>query len=115
MRERITFVHRRGDGVDPAALELQHAQLNGPQIQAVREDRLTMALDELGPELVEVLQDYEEVHLRWSSSSPYETVEPFASRLPPGLHLTYTLVRPLSHDPSVVLPSWFLCPTCKLR
>jgi hypothetical protein len=107
MRERITFVQLGGDGVDPAALELQHAKLSGPKIEAVREDRLTMALDELQPELAEVLQDYEEVHLRWASSSPYETVEPFASRLPPGLHLTYTLVRPLSHDPSVALPSWF--------
>ncbi|CAM1502900.1 Fc.00g076760.m01.CDS01 [Cosmosporella sp. VM-42] len=90
MRERITFVHPPGGGLDPEDLEIQEAGLLGPQIETTRQDRLTIPLDELPPELSNLLRDFEAVHLRWTSPLQYETLDPFTSRISPGLHLSLT-------------------------
>lgn len=59
-------------------------------LTCIREDRLTFAVDELPKELKDVLKQTHELHIRWSSAEPYETVAPLLSRLPPGLHVFYT-------------------------
>ncbi|KAJ4391761.1 protease B nonderepressible form [Gnomoniopsis smithogilvyi] len=90
MRQRITFLHKPQDGVDPAAIKVTDSSLTGPILPAVREDRITLALDELPGELRRFLQRCHELHIRWVSSYHYDTVSPLLSRLSPGLHLFYT-------------------------
>lgn len=102
MRERITFYHPPGSSLDPDTdLENQEAGLIGPQIDAVRQDRLTLPLDELPAELLQTLQGYDAVHLKWTSPLQYETLDPFTSRISPGFHLSYTTVQGQPNDPYV--------------
>lgn len=93
MKERITFVHPPGGGVDPEDLEIQEAGLLGPQIESARQDRLTIPVDELPAELSAMLRDFEAVQVRWAGPLQYETLDPFTSRISPGFHLSYTPVK----------------------
>lgn len=90
MRERITLVHSPDLGIEPDSLSLSSTGLNTPALESVREDRLTLALDGLPSEVAQLLQDFEQLHIRWASPEAYETLEPFVSRLSPGLHVWYT-------------------------
>ncbi|KAI5868063.1 PIG-X [Durotheca rogersii] len=90
MRQRITFFHRHEHGVDPDSLKLAGRSIAGPDIIAEREDRITLALDELPAELRDLLQESQELYIRWQSPVAYQTVGPWSSRLPPGLHVFYT-------------------------
>ncbi|KAI1333792.1 PIG-X [Xylariaceae sp. FL0016] len=90
MRQRITLFHRNEHGIDPADLKIGDHSLVGPHLTAVREHRVTLALDELPAELQELLRDTHELHIRWSSLRSHEYLGPWASRLPPGLHVFYT-------------------------
>lgn len=96
MRQRITFLHKPQDGPDPASLKVTDSSLTGPVLPAVREDRVTLALEELPHELRQVLQSCHELHIRWVSPYAYDIVSPLFSRLPPGFHLFYT-PQPESH------------------
>ncbi|KAG5985390.1 hypothetical protein E4U55_003618 [Claviceps digitariae] len=93
MRERITFVHPPGADIDPASLEISQYELRGPSITTAREDRLTIALDELPTNLAKLLPRFRELSLRWASPLAYDSIEPFVSRTSPGLHLSYTLAN----------------------
>ncbi|RSM17992.1 Protein PBN1 [Fusarium ambrosium] len=99
MRERVTFVHK-DHNLDPAALDIQEAGLSGPQIETVRQDKLTIPFDELPGELTDLFKDYDSVHIRWASPLKLETLDPFASRISPGLHIYYTPASSTSHDHS---------------
>ncbi|KAM7200996.1 PIG-X / PBN1 domain containing protein [Naviculisporaceae sp. PSN 640] len=90
MRERITFVQKLGESLDPSALKVNGDELTGPEIKAAREDRLTFALEELPNELQSLLEGAHELHIRWVSPAAYEYVSPFLARLPPGFHLFFT-------------------------
>ncbi|KAK4231487.1 protein pbn1 [Podospora fimiseda] len=90
MRERITFIQKLGDSIDPAEVKIDRNVIKAPQVQAVREDRLTIALDELPSELQSLLSGLHELHIRWVSPVAYETVSPLLARLPPGFHLFFT-------------------------
>ncbi|KAL0930945.1 protein pbn1 [Colletotrichum truncatum] len=90
MRQRITFIHKPADGVAFEALEISDAGVKGPQIKAVREDRVTFALDELPSELSQLLSEGHELHIRWVSPESYGTISPLSSRVSPGFHLFYT-------------------------
>lgn len=90
MRQRITFLHRPEGAVDPASLVVTDTSLTGPALSAAREDRITLALEELPEELRQVLQSCHELHIRWVSSDPYDTISPLYSRLSPGLHVFFT-------------------------
>lgn len=90
MRERITFVQKEGDSIEPTALKVDGNGLKGPEVKAVREDRLTFALDELPAELKALLEGVNQLHVRWVSPVAYEAVSPLLARLPPGFHLFYT-------------------------
>lgn len=90
MRQRVTFLHKPEDGIDPAVLKVTDSSLAGPELTAAREDRVTLALDELPDELRQVLQSCHELHIRWVSPYAYDSVSPLYSRLPPGFHLFYT-------------------------
>jgi hypothetical protein len=90
MRQRVTYITKAAHAVNPDELNIARGTLTGPSITAVREDRLTFALDELPGDLQGILRQSHELHIRWSSPDAYETVSPLLSRLPPGLHLFYT-------------------------
>ncbi|KAI1807958.1 PIG-X-domain-containing protein [Daldinia bambusicola] len=90
MRQRITFFHKNENGVEPAALRLLGRYISGPDITAEREDRITLALEELPIELQHLLRESRELFIRWQKAAPYKAVGPWTSRLPPGLHIFYT-------------------------
>ncbi|GAW11152.1 hypothetical protein ANO14919_004940 [Xylariales sp. No.14919] len=90
MRHRITFFHRNEHGIEPSSLEIHDSSISGPDLVAVREHRVTLALEELPAELQELLHEIRELHIRWSTPQAHDTLGPWASRLPPGLHTFYT-------------------------
>lgn len=90
MRQRVTFLHKPEDAVDPAIFKVTDSSLTGPVLTTAREDRITLALEELPEELSQVLQTCHELHIRWVSPYVYGSVSPLFSRLSPGFHLFYT-------------------------
>lgn len=92
MRLRTTFFHRPESPVDPALLRLTDTTLAGPTIDAAREDRVTLGLDELPAALARLLAaDVQELHVHWAArTAGAELVSPLLSRLSPGLHVFYT-------------------------
>lgn len=90
MRERITYVQKLGDSLAPSAVAVDGSTIRGPEVHAAREDRLTIALHELSPELQTLLRNAQDLHVRWVSTASYEAVSPLLARLPPGFHLFYT-------------------------
>lgn len=94
MRERITLVHPgETSGFDSDAVKAQSGGLSSPNFQTAREDRLTIPLDQLPPEVRKVIRHFSDLNLRWTSPWAFETLNPFASRLSsPGLHVAYTPV-----------------------
>jgi hypothetical protein len=44
----------------------------------------------MNEQLVALLKQIHELHIRWSTSKSYESIAPFVSRITPGLHVTYT-------------------------
>lgn len=90
MRERITYVQKLGDSLEPSEITIDGGNISGPEVHAVREDRLTIALDELPSELRALLKDALELHIRWVSTTPYEAISPLLARLPPGFHVFFT-------------------------
>ncbi|GAB0136572.1 hypothetical protein EsDP_00004869 [Epichloe bromicola] len=93
MRERITFVHPQGADVDPKSLIISQYELHGPSLETSLEDRLTIALNELPTGLAKLLPRFRELSFRWASPLAYDTIEPFVSRISPGLHISYTLAN----------------------
>ncbi|KAI0542364.1 PIG-X [Xylaria digitata] len=90
MRHRITFFHRNEHGIEPSSLEIRDRSISGPDLVAVREHRVTLALEELPAELQELLHEIHELHIRWGTPQAHDTLGPWNSRLPPGLHTFYT-------------------------
>lgn len=90
MRERITYFHPQDAGIDPHQLDIQDTRVQGPSTEAVKEHKITLQLDELPAEFAGLLRDLQGLHLRWATSAWYNTLEPFSSRLSPGLHVSYT-------------------------
>lgn len=105
MRQRTTFFHRPESPVDPALLRLVDATLTGPTIEAAREDRVTLGLDELPAALARLLaDDVQELHVRWAArTAGAELVSPLLSRLSPGLHVFYTPATGTSEEKQWVL------------
>ncbi|KAK4238565.1 PIG-X [Achaetomium macrosporum] len=93
MRERITYVQKLGDSIEPSAVTVEGGTIRGPAIHAALEHRLTIALGELPFELQTLLGDTQDLHIRWVSTAAHEAVSPLLARLPPGFHLFTTLGR----------------------
>ncbi|KAH7041096.1 PIG-X [Microdochium trichocladiopsis] len=90
MRQRTTFFHHNDDGVEPADLKITSDSLSGPDLVAIREDKITLDLQELPGELRELLARSSELHLRWESPRRRDATELWPSRVTPGLHVFYT-------------------------
>ncbi|KAM4065835.1 PIG-X/PBN1 domain-containing protein [Hirsutella rhossiliensis] len=99
MRETVTFVYPPDGAVDPKAFHVQPAGLLGPAADVVRQDRLTVGLDQLPPDIASLLQGYHALHLTWTSPHAYDTLEPFSSRQSPGLRVFLTPSAKRAHDP----------------
>ncbi|KIX09917.1 uncharacterized protein Z518_00998 [Rhinocladiella mackenziei CBS 650.93] len=95
MRRRSTYITHPNRAVNPADIQVYKNQLLLGALQAAREERLTLDFKELPQDVVDVLRDSHELHLRWASEHPYNTTAPFLSRTSPGLHIGYT---PLKED-----------------
>lgn len=89
MRERVTFFHPTDTGVLPENLKRDKGGLEAPVFETTREDRLTLGLDELPAEVASVLNGFSSLHVAWNSPVAYRTLEPFAARLSPGLHVLF--------------------------
>ncbi|KAJ5165330.1 uncharacterized protein N7500_007160 [Penicillium coprophilum] len=96
MKRRITFIQRVDADFDPEQAVLSASSLSVRNLDAAREDRITVGLDELPKELRTVLEQSHELHLRWASERPFDAVAPFSSRVSPGLHVNYTPLKPES-------------------
>ncbi|KAJ5146264.1 uncharacterized protein N7515_000828 [Penicillium bovifimosum] len=97
MKRRITFVQRVDAAFDPQQAVLTASSLSVHDLDAARQDRITVGLNELPEELRAVFEQSHELHFRWASERPYDAVAPFTSRVSPGLHVLYT---PLDSDSS---------------
>lgn len=93
MRRRSTYVTHPSRAVNPADIQVRDNQLLLGGLKAAREERLTLGLEELPREVVEILQDSHELHLRWAPERPFNTTTPFLSRISPGLHIQYTPLK----------------------
>ena len=65
MRQRTTFFHHNEDGIEPTSLKVAGPSISAPDVLAVREDRITLGLDELPSEIHELLRNTHELHIRW--------------------------------------------------
>ncbi|KAH8663597.1 PIG-X [Tricladium varicosporioides] len=93
MRQRITFIQKPEDSVDPENLKVTNNAISSKTLKAAREDRVTFGFDELPQELYRVLKASHELHMRWVNRNAYDTIAPLVSRLSPGLHVFYTPQR----------------------
>lgn len=93
MRRRSTWVTHPSLAVNPADIQVRKNQLLLGALKAAREERLTLGFEELPQEVVEILREFHELHLRWAPEHAYNTTAPFLSRIPPGLHVQYTPLR----------------------
>ncbi|KKA26761.1 hypothetical protein TD95_001702, partial [Thielaviopsis punctulata] len=98
MRQRVTFVHPPEAAIDPDAITVKSHSLSAPDLSsAVREDRFTLGPADIPAVPAEILDRYQELHIRWAGADSYQTLEPFSSRVPPGLHVFFTPLQ----DPEV--------------
>lgn len=93
MRQRITYLQEPQDAIDPKNLQITKDSISTKELKAAREERVTFGFDELPQELYRVLKGSHELHIRWVSERPYESIAPLVSRLSPGLHVFYTPQR----------------------
>ncbi|EXJ83886.1 hypothetical protein A1O1_07515 [Capronia coronata CBS 617.96] len=93
MRRRSTYITHPSRAVNPADIQVYKNQLLLGALKAAREERLTLGLQELPQEVVEVLKESHELHVRWAPEHPYNTTVPFLSRISPGLHVQYTPLK----------------------
>ena len=98
MRRRTTFFHDPQLDIDPSQLQLSGSRFFITNLDAAREERLTVGLKELPRELVHVLERAHELHLHWATESNYNTSTPLFSRISPGLHISYTPLKEQQED-----------------
>ncbi|KAI5282919.1 protease B nonderepressible form [Ascosphaera aggregata] len=92
MKRRLTFFHEGGAAFDPQQLSLSPSSLTIRDLDAARQERFTFDIGELSDDddLRELLEQCNELHIRWASQSYHDAIGPFSSRLAPGLHVHYS-------------------------
>ncbi|KAJ5933775.1 hypothetical protein N7454_006104 [Penicillium verhagenii] len=90
MKRRVTYIQRPDAPFAPEQVTLSSKSVTIRGLDAAREDRITFDLNDLPEELRAVCHQSQELHLRWATERSFDAVEPFASRVPPGLHVHYT-------------------------
>ncbi|KAL3465849.1 PIG-X [Aspergillus heterothallicus] len=100
MRRRITYIQPHHAHFHPSQTALTPNTLTISNLDAAREERITLGFDELsaeGDQLWQVLKKCHQVHVRWARREQYDAVSPFSSRVSPGLHVFYSPI-PSSAD-----------------
>lgn len=87
MRRRITFIQPPNAPFSPDQAVLTPDALSITNLDAVREERLTVSYDELPDEIRTALDQYQAIHIRWATEHPHHAPAPFASRVSSGLHV----------------------------
>ncbi|KAF8543553.1 PIG-X [Trichophaea hybrida] len=87
MKQRTTYLVSSPEATHPDNFVIESTSLQIKPLQAAREDRFTIGYDELPAQVRNVLSQCSELHIRWSTSKPYATVDPYGSRVPAGLHI----------------------------
>ncbi|KAF2474115.1 PIG-X-domain-containing protein [Lindgomyces ingoldianus] len=105
MKQRITYLVRNPDEFTPEQLAVKPSSIALRKVNAAKEHRITLGLEELPDELRKAFNQWHELHIRWASESPYDAIPPFTSRVSPGLHVFYT--------PQKDHPDSLLCPLLK--
>ncbi|KAL4870544.1 hypothetical protein BDV12DRAFT_55716 [Aspergillus spectabilis] len=90
MRRRITYIQPPHSPFHPSQTTLTPTDLTITTLDAAREERLTVGFEEVPSELWHVLRHTHQVHIRWVTENKYEAVEPFSSRISPGLSVFYS-------------------------
>lgn len=91
MKARVTFILDGEREFEPAQLKIAKDSLNVAEVPVdIREDRITLGLDELQDGIRVALEQTHELHLRWQSPRFTDAPEPYSSRVAPGLHVYYT-------------------------
>ncbi|KAI5795199.1 PIG-X [Geopyxis carbonaria] len=92
MKQRTTFLVANSDAeaTHPDNFILSPSSFQIKNLPAAREDRLTLAFDELPVEIWDVLKQCKELHIRWASGKLYVSSDPYGSRVPAGLHVFVT-------------------------
>jgi hypothetical protein len=67
---------------------LKH-EAKGPPFNAIKEERLRVPLSILGETVRTVLQGYSKLYFKWVQSDSYDTLDPLAARVSPGLHVFF--------------------------
>lgn len=98
MRQRITFLHKPEDAIDPKSIKITSNSLAVSGLNAAREDRITFGIDELPKEIYYVLEQSHELHIRYVNSISYEPISPLLSKVSPGLHVYYSPQRSTSNS-----------------
>ncbi|EMD91927.1 hypothetical protein COCHEDRAFT_1100837 [Bipolaris maydis C5] len=102
MKQRITYIVHNSDTFSPEQLHVG-TDKRGPVfalkgIEAAKEHRITLGLDELPKPLKFFFSQWHEMHLRWQSSKSYMATPPFTSRVSPGLHAFFTPLDDTADD-----------------
>ncbi|KAG0637236.1 PIG family protein [Tuber brumale] len=89
MKQRSTFIVSESRGTLPENFSLNQDSfvIKALPPSAVREDRVTFGVHELPAEIQDVLSSCREVHLKLASGGIYESIDPYSSRTPGGLHI----------------------------
>lgn len=98
MRRRSTFIPGPSVDYDPSEIKVNGQKLSFAGLDAAREEKLTLALKELPYEIVQVLEQSHELHVRWVSEEKYQKSSPYLSSLPSGLHVHYTPLSDTKED-----------------
>ncbi|PWW76670.1 PIG-X-domain-containing protein [Tuber magnatum] len=89
MKQRSTFIVSESHGTLPENFSLNKDSfiIKALPPSAVREDRVTFGIHELPTEIRGALGSCREVHLKLTSGDIYESIDPYSSRTPAGLHM----------------------------
>lgn len=107
MRRRSTFIPAAEVDYDPTEIKVDGDHLSFAGLNAAREEKLTFGLRELPAELVQVLQNAHELHIRWISEQSSEARGPYLSSLTSGLHVHYTPGPKQVTNPCLLLKQLF--------
>ncbi|KAI9797502.1 MAG: protease B nonderepressible form [Piccolia ochrophora] len=101
MRQRVTYLHHPSSPFDPSSLEVTKGGLTVKSLKAAKEHHLSIGLHELPDQFRAVLDQAQELYIRWASPQAYDSVAPFTSRTSPGLHVFFT---PQAQDSDKLCP-----------
>ena len=99
MKQRTTFLVSDPEATNPDNFVISSNTFQVKSVPAIREDHLTLSFQELPIDIQNSLKECKELAIHWASGRDYETSNPYAARVPPGLHV---FVTPLADTPPYV-------------